>query len=218
MRQKLLRFEENKKRPNIVEYGKPLFDTIKGHWRDVYFENTHPITLELGCGNGEYTNGLAQMNPSRNFIGIDYKGDRLYNGSGKALGLELENVAFLRTQILNIENFFAAGEVDEIWLTFPDPRPRDRDEKRRLTFPRFLNLYQNVCVKGGWFRFKTDNTKLFEFTLEVLDKEFQTDNLEYTFDLYQSPLVTDHFGIKTKYENIWTLKGEKIKYLKFQFK
>lgn len=216
MRQKLLRFEENRKRDNIIEYGKPLFQAIKGKWNEVYFQNSNPITLELGCGNGEYTNGLAALNTSRNYIGIDYKGDRLYNGSGRALQEKLTNVAFLRTQILNLEEFFEPGEVNEIWLTFPDPRPKDRDEKRRLTFPRFLNLYQRICVSGGWFRFKTDNTPLFDYTLEVL-KDFPVSDLDYTYDLYQSEMLSEHLGIKTKYERIWTEKGEKIKYLKFKF-
>lgn len=218
MRKKQFRFAENAKRENIIEIGKPLFESIKGNWKERCFYNDLPITVELGCGDGEYTVGLARMEGGRNYIGVDIKGDRLYQGSTRALELELANVAFLRTQILMLDRFFENGEVDEFWLTFPDPRPRKRDIKRRLSNPRFLEMYRNLCRPQGWFKFKTDNTPLFEYTLEVLQNEFPVNNLVYTFDLYQSEFMNEHHGIKTKYEGIWTEKGEKIKYLKFQFK
>lgn len=218
MRKKLKRFAENAQRENIIEPGKPLFEQIKGNWHQLYFKNERPITVELGCGDGEYTVGLAGEDPTRNFIGVDLKGDRLHQGSTHAIENKLENVGFLRIQILKLDEFFEAGEVDEFWLTFPDPRPRKRDIRRRLSSLRFLELYKSLAKENAWFRFKTDNTPLFEYTLEVLENEFPVVDLEYTFDLYQSAeLIKDHHGIKTKYEKIWTEKGEKIKYLKFRF-
>lgn len=217
MRKKLRRFEENAQRRNVVEPGKPLFETIKGKWKEKQFKNDNPITLELACGRGEYTVGLAQHSNASNFIGIDIKGDRIWKGSSHADTLGLEHVAFLRTKIHDLLNFFAPGEVSEIWLTFPDPRPRDRDIKRRLTNPRFLDMYKEVLEPEGWFRFKTDNTGLFEYTLEVLAKRNDIRDLEFTKDLYNSPLNAEHFGIKTKYEKMFSEAGEKIKYLKFRF-
>lgn len=218
MRSKLKRFAENAKRTNIIEPGKELFEEIKGNWNQRYFQKECPVTVELGCGDGEYTVGLAAIQPNRHFIGVDMKGDRLYQGSTKAIQQDLKNVAFLRSHIDQLDRFFEPGEVDEFWLTFPDPRPRKRDIKRRLSNANFLRLYQRLCKEQGWFRFKTDNTPLFDFTLEVLETAFPVDNLVYTYDLYESDLVDEHFGIKTKYERIWTEKGEQIKYLKFQFK
>ncbi|MEP4533947.1 MAG: tRNA (guanosine(46)-N7)-methyltransferase TrmB [Cyclobacteriaceae bacterium] len=217
MRKKLKRFNENLNRDNIIQSGKPLYDDIKGNWRCKYFKNDNPITIELGCGDGEYSVGLAANNPERNYIGIDIKGDRLYQGSTQAIDQNLNNVAFLRTQILLIGDLFEDDEVDEIWLTFPDPRPKDRDEKRRLTFPRFLNLYKKISKPDSWFKFKTDSTSLFDYTLEVLQGQFKVKNLEFTHDLYNSALLAEHKGIQTKYEKIWSAKGERIKYLKFQF-
>ncbi|MEO9475635.1 MAG: tRNA (guanosine(46)-N7)-methyltransferase TrmB [Cyclobacteriaceae bacterium] len=217
MRKKLKRFNENLNRDNIIQPGKPLYDDIKGNWRSKYFKNNNPITIELGCGDGEYSVGLAANNPERNYIGIDIKGDRLYQGSTQAIDQNLNNVAFLRTQILLIGDLFEDDEVDEIWLTFPDPRPKDRDEKRRLTFPRFLNLYKKISKPDSWFKFKTDSTSLFDYTLEVLHDQFEVKSLEFTHDLYNSPLLAEHRGIQTKYEKIWSAKGERIKYLKFQF-
>lgn len=219
MRKKLFRFAENANRTNIIEPGKPLLDKIKGNWDQLYFKNGRPLTVELGCGDGEYSVGLAEVDGDRNYIGVDIKGDRLYQGSTHAIENELDNVAFLRTKILELEKFFEPDEIDEFWLTFPDPRPRDRDIRRRLTNPRFLTIYQSLCKPNGWFKFKTDSTPLFEYTLDVLANEFPVDELAYTKDLYSDEeLLKDHHGIKTKYEKIWTAKGEKIKYLKFRFK
>ena len=218
MRQKLARFAENALRRNIVEPGKPLYEEVKGKWNETYFEEEKPITVELGCGDGEYTVGLAEIMPNRHFIGVDIKGDRLHKGSTESIENKLRNVAFLRTKIHHLDSFFEENEVDEFWLTFPDPRPKKRDIKRRLTSPRFLLIYEKLLRPNGWFRFKTDNTPLFEYTLEVLQNEFEVKNLAFTFDLYQSDLISEHFGIKTRYEGIWSAKGERIKYLKFQFK
>ena len=217
-RQKRRRFADNKIRSNVLEPDKPLYEEIKGKWRSQYFQNEHPITLELGCGKGEYTIGLAKYFPERNFVGIDIKGDRIWVGSGLAIDEGLSNVAFLRTQLQFLPKFFTADEVDEIWLTFPDPRPKDRDEKRRLTFPAYMELYKGVLRSEGWFRFKTDNTFLFDYTLEQIQQgRIRVKNLAFTHDLYQSEMITEHYGIQTKYEKMFSSRGESIKYMKFQF-
>jgi tRNA (guanine-N7-)-methyltransferase len=217
VRKKLRRFQENENRENILQPGKPLYDQIKGNWSKSFFKNDKPITIELGCGDGEYSVGLARINPDRNYIGIDLKGDRLYQGSSLAIKEGLTNVGFLRTQIHMLDKFFEENEVDEVWLTFPDPRPKIGDEKRRLTFPRFLESYKRVAHAESWFKFKTDSTSLFDYTLEVLETRFPVRNLQFTHDLYHSEMLAEHHGIQTKYEKIWSAKGEKIKYLKFQF-
>jgi tRNA (guanine-N7-)-methyltransferase len=202
----------------VIEAGKDLYTKIRGKWRSDYFKNEKPITVELACGRGEYTIGLAELFPDRNFIGVDIKGDRIWKGSSWAIEKNLKNVAFLRTQILNIESFFTPGEVDEIWLTFPDPRPRKRDAKRRLTSSRFLEMFSNLLSAGAWFRFKTDNTALFEFSLQEIQRRTDVVNLRVTSDLYASDLADECHNIKTRYEEMFSAKGEKIKYLRFVFK
>ena len=217
-RQKKRRFAENKVRANLVESGKDFYDEIKGKWHLKVFTDQQPIVLELGCGKGEYTLGLAQAFPNRNHIGVDIKGDRLWVGSGIALREGIQNAAFLRTQIQFLEHFFKKGEIEEIWVTFPDPRPKEKDDKRRLTAPRFLAIYQNLLKPDGWLKFKTDNTELFNYTLELINKNrISVKNLAFTHDLYNSEYVFEHYEIKTKYERKFAALGETIKYLKFQF-
>ena len=215
-RQKQFRFEEIRHRENVLTEEKTIIADIKGKWRSDFFKNEHPLVLELGCGKGEYTVGLAAKFPDKNFIGIDVKGDRLWVGSTLAMEQDLKNAAFLRVQIQQLENYFDPQEVDEIWITFPDPRPKVRDAKRRLTSPRFLRIYENILVPKGVVHLKTDSELLFEFTLETL-KDFSADLLEHTDDLYSSPLNYDHFGIKTRFEKDFFELGYSIKYLKFQF-
>lgn len=212
---KLEKFAQNKASRNVIEPGKELYDQIKGQWKG-FFENDHELVVELACGWGEYTLALAEKYPDKNFVGIDIKGDRVWRGSQYALKNNLNNVAFLRTHIIEILNLFGENEIDELWLTFPDPRPKDRDEKHRLSNKAFLEKYRHILKENGWFKFKTDNTGLFEYTLQVL-ADFDIRNHDFTFDLYQSPMLEEHHGIRTKYERIWTEKGEKIKYMKFQF-
>ncbi len=218
MKNKLFRFAVIAERDNVIEPGKELFNTIKGEWQSTYFRNEHPVTIELACGRGEYSVALAKMFPSRNYVGVDIKGDRIWKGSTLALEQQLSNIGFLRTNILNIDFFFGDGEVDEIWLTFPDPRPKKRDVKRRLTNPRFLELYKKILHRDGYLRLKTDNTGLFQYTLEELQMRSDLRDLEFTEDVYQSPLRSECFDIKTRYEEMFANKGEKIKYLRLRFR
>lgn len=217
MKRKLERFRIIEENPNVIEPSKEIYTKIKGKWSSTFFGNDNPITVELACGRGEYTIGLARLFPERNYIGVDIKGDRIWKGSTIALEENLSNVGFLRTHILHIESFFAPSEIDEIWLTFPDPRPRKRDIKRRLTSPRFMEMYKTILRKGGYLRLKTDNTQLFDYTLEELAERSDIADLAYTADVYNSDLEKECFGIKTRYEQEFSEKGEKIKYLRFSF-
>jgi tRNA (guanine-N7-)-methyltransferase len=218
VKRKQERFRIIEERSNVIEPSKQAYQEIRGNWRSSLFKNNNPITVELACGRGEYTIGLAERFPERNFIGVDIKGERIWKGSTLAVEKKLDNAAFLRTQILMIENFFEAGEIDEIWLTFPDPRPRKRDIKRRLTSPRFIEMYKRLMHSGSYVRLKTDNTILFEYSLEEIQSRQDIDDLRYTFDIYNSELRPECFDIKTRYEQEFATKGESIKYLRFRFK
>ncbi len=216
-RRKLVRFAENEQNPNVIQFGKPIFEEIKGNWNEKQFENQNPIVVELACGRGEFTVGLGRVFTDQNFIGVDIKGSRIWKGSSTATEEGIENVAFLRTQIQQLEQFFSEGEISELWITFPDPFPREGDEKRRLTSPRFLEMYKTMLKSGGIVHFKTDNTDLFNYSLELVQSREDIDVIGFTSDFYQSEWKDDHFGIKTKYEKMFSDKGEKIKYLKFRF-
>jgi len=218
MKRKLERFKIIEERQNVIEPSKPDYLVMRGNWGAKHFKNDNPLTLELACGRGEYSVGLGKLFPEKNFIGVDVKGERIWKGSTWAAEQGLSNVAFLRTQILLLENFFQEDEVDEIWLTFPDPRPRKRDIKRRLTSPRFLELFKRLLKPGGFLRLKTDNTSLFEYTLEEVQLRDDIVDLEFTRDLYTSPLRPECFDIKTRYEQEFAAKGELIKYLRFRFR
>jgi tRNA (guanine-N7-)-methyltransferase len=217
MKNKLERFRVVAERHNVLQAGKELYFQIKGHWSELYFKNKNPITVELACGRGEYTVGLAEKFPDRNFIGVDVKGDRLWKGSGWALERKLNNVGFLRADILGLATFFNPAEIDEIWITFPDPRPRKRDIKRRLTSARYLDIYKSLIQRDGWVRFKTDNTALFQFTLEELASRNDILDLKCTTDLYNGELRDECFEIRTRYEEMFSGQGELIKYLRFRF-
>ncbi len=216
-RNKLQRFKENDSSRNVVQEGKEIFNQIKGNWRKLQFENNQPIVVELACGRGEFTVGLAREYPVQNFVGVDIKGSRIWKGSTIAASEGLENVAFLRTQIQLLEDFFEEDEIDELWITFPDPYPREGDEKRRLTHPKYLDKYLLMLKKNGIVHLKTDNTGLYEYTLEVVRERSDCEILADTDDFYQSIWKTDHHQIQTRYEKIFSDKGEKIKYLKFRF-
>jgi len=217
VKRKLERFKIIEERGNVIEPTKPIYKTIKGNWRKEHFRNDRPITVELACGRGEYSVGLGRLFPDRNYIGVDVKGERIWKGSTVAVEENLTNVAFLRTHILMIENFFEPGELDEIWLTFPDPRPTKRDIKRRLTSPRFMEIYKRLLRPGGYVRLKTDNTILYEYTLEETQQRTDIADLKYTSDIYASELRPECFDIKTRYEEAFAAKGETIKYLRFHF-
>lgn len=216
-RVKLRRFEENNERHNVLQDTKSIYHRLKGHWNQEVFPKAQPITVEMGCGKGEYTIGLAKRFPQQNHVGVDVKGDRLWVGSTEAIEGQLDNAVFLRAQIQKIDEFFDENEVDQIWVTFPDPRPKDRDIKRRLTSPRYLKMYKTILKSEGTVNFKTDNQALFEYTLEVLQERNDIEDLVYTFDLYTSDLQDKTFGIKTNFEEKYLAKGTPIKFMQFRF-
>lgn len=216
MKRKLERFRIIETRENVIEPSKPIYYEVKGRWNELVFRNDNPITVELACGRGEYTVGLAARFPDKNFIGVDIKGERIWKGSTLALEQGLRNAAFLRAQIQLLESFFEKGEIADIWLVFPDPRPRKRDVKRRLTNPNFLNMYRRLLRPGGYIRLKTDNTGLYEYTLETISTMPGIEDLAYTDDLYNSPLQPECYDIRTNYEEKFTLQGERIKYVRWQ--
>ena len=213
MRRKQHRFQHNQVADNVIERGKPLYTTIKGRWPE-FFGNDHPLVLELACGKGEYTVGLAENEPDKNIIGIDIKGDRIARGSKKAMEKGLKNAAFLRTGIQFMDEFFIESEIAEIWLIHPDPQPRDKEEKRRLTNDHFLDMYRKFLKKDGIFRLKTDSPFLYEYTLDLLAKRSDYELIDHTNDLYNSYLHREHFDIQTHYEKLWVEKGYTINYLK----
>jgi len=216
---KLQRFAELKTFSNVHEF---LFDErdhnfkLKGKWNAEYFKNNNPIVLELGCGKGEYTIGLAEKYPHKNFIGVDIKGARIWRGSKNAQEKGLQNASFLRTQVEYTEGCFEKGEVSEIWITFPDPQPNK--EKKRLTHFNFLSRYKNILQPNGVVHLKTDSAELYDFTLEVIAENKLT-LLDSTSDLYGSsePAREEVKSIKTHYEKLFTAQGKKITYLKFRF-
>src|SRR4051812_33396859 len=171
-RKKLGRFKSNNESVNVIEAGKEIYTNIKGNWRS-FFGNEYELVLEIGCGRGEYTTGLAALYPEKNFIGTDIKGSRIWKGSTVAKQNEFKHVAFLRTMVQNLEDFFEKGELDEIWITFPDPRPKDTEERLRLTSERFMNMYKNMLKEGGKMNFKTDNAALFQYTLDLLQSKYK---------------------------------------------
>lgn len=214
---KLQRFSENLTFGNVFQpqpdEGLSNSFPLKGKWNAEYFKNSNSIVLELGCGKGEYTVGLAQKFLNKNFIGVDIKGARLWRGAKTAWESKMTNVAFVRTRIEFLSSFFDEGEADEIWITFPDPQPNKA--KKRLTSPRFLNLYKNVLKDSGIVNLKTDNLKLYEYSLEVVS-ENNLEIIENTKDLYASAEGNEILLIKTFYEEKFLAEGIPIKYLRFK--
>lgn len=185
---------------------------MQGKWSS-FFKNDHPITLELACGRGEYTVALSAMHSSKNFIGVDIKGNRIYIGAKKCLENNIKNAAFLRTQIVMLPDYFARGEVDEIWITFPDPQLRTSKAKKRLTHPAFLRLYRKILSPGKYLHLKTDSPQLYEFTKKVIEL-YDLHLVEDIRDVYAGN-VDEALKIKTHYEALDIAGTNKIYYLKF---
>jgi len=222
---KLAKWAEMKTFNNVVE---PSTDEVlrkdhplKGKWKVEIFKNDYPIVLELGCGKGEYAVGMGAHFPDKNFIGVDIKGNRIWRGAKTAYENEMKNIYFIRTQIDHIASFFAKNEVDEIWITFPDPQPKDRLERKRLTSPLFIERYRQFLKPNGVIHLKTDHEGFFSYTLEEIERcNFKL--LESTFNLYAEvidkldPKTQEILSIKTFYEKLFSAKGHNIHYLKFQ--
>lgn len=206
---KLIRFEAIKNYPNVLE--KPI--GMPGKWTH-HFGNDAPITLELACGKGEYTIGLAKRNPEGNFIGVDIKGNRIWKGATIALESQLRNVAFLRTDIGHLDQYFREGEVRSIWITFPDPQLRGSRSKKRLTHPRFLRLYASVLQKGGIVHLKTDSPDLYAFTLKVIAL-FGLTLIAGSDNAYSLAPLYPELLIKTHYEGLDIAKSQKVHYVSF---
>lgn len=216
---KLQRWAEMEGFPNVIQPQlKDILNKdhdLKGKWGSLQFKNKNPLVIELGCGRGEYTLGLGKMYPNINFIGIDIKGARLWRGAKNALNENLSNVAFLRTRIEFIKSFFEPGEVDEIWLTFPDPQLKRRRKNKRLTNAGFLNSYLEFLKPDGVIHLKTDSHELFQYTFDLLEYN-NVKVLEALDNLYSGDYKNDILSIKTYYEQKFLEQGINITYLKFQ--
>ncbi len=188
---------------------------LKGRWCSEVFQNDHPLVLELGCGRGEYTIGLARRYPERNFLGLDIKGARLWRGAKTAHEEGIPNAAFLRSRIDFIRSFFAPGEVDELWITFPDPQEKRRRQKKRLTGTLFLNMYREILKDGGLIHLKTDNGSLYADTLELVRyNRLPLDR--FSGDLYREEWDDETVTIQTTYERTFLEEGATIRYLSFR--
>lgn len=217
---KLAKFADMERYGNVFQYPYSVAEQVpfemKGRWREQYFKNDNPIVLELGCGRGEYTVGLARLFPDTNFIGVDIKGARMWTGATQALGDGLKNVAFLRTNIEIIDRFFSTDEVREVWLTFSDPQMKNY--RKRLTSTHFLERYRKFMVDGGVVHVKTDSNFLFTYTTYMVRKNnlpllFRTEDLYHTDGLdAQTERI---LGIRTYYESQWIERGMDIRYMKF---
>ena len=206
---KLQRFADIKTFANVLEYP----ENMQGEWQN-FFKNSNPIVLELACGRGEYTAGLSKLFPQKNFIGVDIKGNRIYIGAKKCLNEKLTNAGFLRIQIAMLPQYFAAGEVSDIWITFPDPQLRTSKAKKRLTHPQFLRLYQQVLRADGHLHLKTDSPKLYQFTKRVIEL-YKLVLVDDCADVYAGN-PTAALQIKTHYEALDIAQSNTVYYLKFR--
>lgn len=219
---KLARFAENRILPNVFQPTREQAlegYKLKGKWREQVFKNDNPLVLELGCGKGEYTVGLAKAFPDKNFIGIDIKGARFWFGAKEAHESGLSNAVFLRTQIELIDGFFEQNEVDEIWITFPDPQIKYRRTKHRMTHPEFLGRYKKILKKDGIMHLKTDSEFLHGYTLGLLQGQGH-EILTAHHDIYGAPEYEPNTPllreIQTHYEQLFSAKGKTITYIKFK--
>jgi len=216
---KLARWAEMATFNNVIQpdigdlYGKD--HPVRGKWRPEIFRNPNPVILELGCGKGEYTIGLSSRFPDNNYIGIDIKGARMWRGAKTASEDKIPNAAFLRTRIEYINSYFADNEIDEIWITFPDPHPGKRNSNKRLTCPWFLNIYRNFLKDNGIIHLKTDNAELFNYTRNIAERN-KLPVVYATSDLYADTKENEIASIKTFYENQFLSEGLKIHYLAFR--
>lgn len=214
---KLAKFANMEEYPHVFQYPFAILQEkgfeMKGKWNELFFKNNNPIVLELGCGKGEYTVGLAKLYPNKNFIGLDIKGARMWTGAKQSLDASMTNVAFLRTHIELITHFFAKGEVAEIWITFPDPQMNKVN--KRMTSTRFMKLYRQILADDGIIHLKTDSNFMYTYTCEMV-KGNALPVLFNTDDLYHSDLVDDILKIQTFYEQQWLSRGLNIKYIKFE--
>ena len=206
--------------PNVFQ---PTFEELKsgfsiqGKWKSEVFKNDNPLVVELGCGKGEYSVGLARKYPEKNFLGVDVKGARMWKGASDAVNDGLSNVAFLRTRIEFIEYCFAKSEVDEIWITFPDPQIKKKRAKNRLTHPVFLERYSNILQDKGLIHLKTDSQFLHGYTLGIIEgHQHHLEDAEH--DIYNAVLQRDNMEIKTHYEQLFLEKNMPISYLRFSLK
>jgi tRNA (guanine-N7-)-methyltransferase len=206
---KLIRFAEIATFRNVFQYPQGM----RGKWKD-FFGNDNPITVELACGKGEYALGLGRIYPNRNFIGVDLKGNRIWVGARQALQEGLTNIAFIRSQIDKITDYFQPGEISEIWLTFPDPQLRISRAKKRLTHPRFLRKYQQILMPGSYIHLKTDSPDLYEFTKRVISM-YDLQLLEDIPDLSMLPELPAELSIKTHYEGLDIAGSQAVHYLRF---
>lgn len=211
---KLRRFAEITAFDNVIELEDG--EKLKGSWSEKQFKNSNPIILELGCGKGEYSVNLASKFPDKNFIGIDYKGNRIWRGAKTALEENINNVAFLRIQIENLLSHFAENEISEIWITFPDPQPQVSREKKRLTSPRFLAMYKILLQDDGPVHLKTDSDSLHLYTVGKMQELGLKAHVQ-TEDLYNSDFADDVLSIKTYYEKKYLANNKNINYVKFSF-
>jgi len=206
---KLIRFAELETFPNVLQFPK----NIRGRWNE-FFRNNYPIVLELACGKGEYATGMGLLYPAKNFIGIDIKGNRIWVGAKKALEANQQNVAFLRTEIDKVNEYFSSNEVTEIWITFPDPQLRKSKAKKRLVHPKFLRLYQQFLAPKSYIHLKTDSHDLYNFTKKVI--EMYACTLVKDFDnLYQQQNISEELKIKTHYESLDIARTKRVFYLCF---
>lgn len=214
-----MRFAENKTFNNLfqLQYHEVVDGFVhKGTWSKSFFGNDNPVVLELGCGKGEYTTGLAARNPGINYIGMDIKGARLWRGLKTAQEEGLSNVAFIRTRINQVAFYFGPEEVSEIWITFPDPQPNQLKVRKRLTSPWFLSTYAKFLKPGGVIHLKTDNIIFYEYTLDMI-REGKHELLYSTYDVYKTEKFESILTqIQTYYEQIWLKYGTSIKYLRFR--
>jgi len=217
-KKKLIHFQENLTFPHLFQPGYKEVQSgfhLRSQWNHAFFKNQNPVVIELGCGKGEYTVGLAAKYPKKNLIGIDFKGSRLWRGCKTVSEQGLKNVAFVRTRVDYLENLFGPREISEIWITFPDPHPGGRNSNKRLTSPWYLNSYRQFLKNKGIIHLKTDNEELFNYTKTTVIQN----NLEIivsTSDLYSESLSDDILSIKTHYERIFLNAGLKINYICFR--